>query len=136
MASLKELNDKSREFDRLTQDIAFLERSYDSYSESLEQARIGSSLTDKQITNVNIAQPATLVSKPVSPNRMLLAGGGLLAALLSAIAVALIVENLDRSFKSVAEIEEFTDLPVLISLEQESRPVLMLESVGSRRDVS
>ncbi len=136
LASLKELNDKSREFDRLTQDIAFLERSYDSYSESLEQARIGSSLTDKQITNVNIAQPATLVSKPISPNRMLLAGGGLLAAVISAIGVALLVENLDRSFKSVAEVEEFTDLPVLISLEQESRPVLMLESVGSRRDVS
>jgi uncharacterized protein involved in exopolysaccharide biosynthesis len=136
LAALAQLNDKSRQLDRLTQDIAFLEQSYVTYSESLEQARIGTSLTEQQITNVNIAQPATFVSTPVSPNRTLLAGAGLLVATIGAIALALVVENLDRRFRSAAEIEEFTNLPVLISLAQDARPVLMLETVGSRRDVS
>jgi succinoglycan biosynthesis transport protein ExoP len=136
LAALAQLNDRSRQLDRLIQDVAFLEQSFVTYSESLEQARIGTSLTEQQITNVNIAQPATYVSNPVSPNRTLLAGTGLLLAIIGAIALALVVENLDRSFKSADEIEEFTDLPVLISLAQESRPVLMLETVGSRRDVS
>ncbi|MCA9103622.1 MAG: hypothetical protein R3C10_22130 [Pirellulales bacterium] len=136
LASLKQLNDKSRELDRLTQDISFLERSYDTYSESYEQARIGSSLTDKQISNVTVAQPATLVNEPVSPNRKLLAASGLMLGIIGGIGLALAAEGMDRRFKSEAEFEEFTDLPVLISLAEESRPVLMLESMGSRRHVS
>ncbi len=108
-------------------DVAFLERSYDTYSDSLEQSRIGSSITQQQISNVNIAQPATFSSEPIGPKRMMLAVGGLLVAILGAIPLALVMEHLDYRLKSRAEVEAFTELPVLVALPRESRPVQIPE---------
>ena len=76
LASLKSLNQNSAQLDLLTQDVAFLERSYDTYSDSLEQSRIGASLAQQQISNVNVVQPATYVTEPVSPNRPQIAAAG------------------------------------------------------------
>ncbi len=44
LTNLKCLNSASSELEQVTQDVAFLARSYDTYSDSLEQSRIGSSL--------------------------------------------------------------------------------------------
>lgn len=134
LASLERLNESSGELDQLVQDVAFLERSYDTYSDSLEQSRIGASLAQQQISNVNVAQPATYVSEPVSPNRMLVAGSGLLFAILGGVALALMMEYLDNRLKSPTEVEEFTELPVMVALPRKSRPVQIPQlAKGSRK---
>jgi uncharacterized protein involved in exopolysaccharide biosynthesis len=134
LASIRNLNETSNELNQLVLDVAFLERSYDTYSDSLEQSRIGSSITQQQISNVNIAQPATYSSEPIGPNRMMLAVGGLLVAILGAIPLALVMEHLDHRLKSPAEAEAFTELPVLVALPRESRPVQIPElAKGSQK---
>lgn len=120
---LESLNASSNRLDQLSQEVALLARSYDSYSESLEQSRIGSSLAQQQISNVKIAQPATFEGEPMNSKRMLLALGGLMASILGAIPFAFFMEYLDNDLKSLAEVESVTGLPVLAALPRESRPL-------------
>jgi len=117
------LNASSKQLDQLAQDVAFLTRSYDTYSDSLEQSRIGSSLSQQQVTNVNIAQPATFEGEPMNSKRMLLALGGLMASILGAIPFAFFMEYLDNDLKSPAEVESVTGVPVLVALPQTSHPL-------------
>ena len=135
LALLQELNESTVELDKLVQDIAFLERSYDTYSDSLEQSRIGSSLTQQQISNVNVAQAATFVSEPIPSKRKMIAIAGLMAAFLGAIPLAFFMEYLDCRLKSPAEVEASTDLSVLVTLPTESNPLKIPELAKSANDV-
>ncbi|TWT82120.1 Chain length determinant protein [Planctomycetes bacterium CA13] len=123
LKEMESLNLSANQLDQLTQDVAFLTRSYDTYSDSLEQSRIGHSLTKQQISNVNIAQPATFQGEPMDSKRMLLALGGLLASILGAIPFAFVMEYLDNDLKSPAEVEAVTGVPVLAAMPRESRPL-------------
>jgi uncharacterized protein involved in exopolysaccharide biosynthesis len=123
MDSLKKLNSMSREVDQLTQDVAFLARSYDTYADSLEQSRIGRSLKSQKISNINVAQPASFVREPTGPKRALLAFGGGLFALLGAIPLAFLIEYLDGRVKSPGEVELVTGVPVMGSIPRQHSPL-------------
>ena len=69
LASLRELNAREAEIDRLQRETDLLATKYAEYSERLEQARMNRVLSEEEITNVNVVQPPTLVLKPVSPNK-------------------------------------------------------------------
>ncbi|QDT14132.1 GumC family protein [Alienimonas californiensis] len=86
LADLRALNAREAEIDRLQRESDLLAAKYGEYSERLEQARMNRELADGRITNVKVAQPPTLVFKPVSPNKpvvailaFLLASGGAVA---------------------------------------------------------
>ena len=85
---LRNLNDREGRIDRLEHQVALLTASYQSYAEKREQARIDQALADSHITNVNVVQPPTLISRPVSPSKRLVVALGLFVAFAGAIGLA------------------------------------------------
>lgn len=76
------ITQKQKQVDRL-------QKSYEAYSERSELARIDQALEEEHISNVNIAQPPTFVSKPVGPKRRVIGLLGLIVACLTALIAAL-----------------------------------------------
>ncbi|MFH5804243.1 GumC family protein [Alienimonas sp. DA493] len=90
LADLKDLNAREAEIERLQRETDLLAAKYGEYSERLEQARMNRELADGRITNVKVAQPPTLVFKPVSPNKPLVAILAFLLASGGAVALGLL----------------------------------------------
>ncbi len=116
VSDLKELNDYSVRLRDLELKHELLVQSYRTYSEKLEQARIGTALDAEQITNVNVAQEAPLVRSAASPNQTLIAGLGLLIAVFGSIGVGLYAEQFDQRLKSPAEVEAALSVPVVATI--------------------
>ena len=89
--------------------------------EKLEQARLNDALGREQITNVKVAQPATLVHKPVSPKKPLVLGLGLLVALFGGLSLAFLAEIVDQTLRTTDQVEMQLGLPVLASLPYRKR---------------
>ncbi|MGB6042858.1 MAG: GNVR domain-containing protein, partial [Pirellulales bacterium] len=121
LAELRDLNAYTYQLEELQRKIDMLDESYRAYSKNLEQARIDSEIERQKITNVNVVQEATLEKKPVSPQKRLVAGFGLILAIFGSTGLALVCDAVDQRFRSPAEIEKVLDLPVLISLPQSAR---------------
>jgi uncharacterized protein involved in exopolysaccharide biosynthesis len=85
---LRDLNAREGHIDRLEHQVALLTASYQSYAEKREQARIDQALADSRITNVNVVQPPTLVSRPVKPNKRLVLALAMFVAVAGAIGLA------------------------------------------------
>jgi uncharacterized protein involved in exopolysaccharide biosynthesis len=86
------LNDHEGRISDLTNTVELLQANYKSYTERLEQARIDQALEARQISNVNVVQPATLVAQPVGPRKLFVLALGVFVALLNGIAIALACE--------------------------------------------
>jgi uncharacterized protein involved in exopolysaccharide biosynthesis len=113
---LQELNENEVTIRELETRTDLLRANYTSYARNRELARISEGLDDERISNVNLVQPATLVAKPVVPQKLPIAVLGLLAALLGAAGVVVLSEYLDPSLRSVDQIEAELELPVLASV--------------------
>jgi polysaccharide biosynthesis protein PslE len=99
-ARLRDLNDREGRIARLEARVNLLKASHQSYAERREQARIDQALADSRITNVNVVQPPTYVSRPVAPSKRLVAGLGLFVALAGAVGLAFVCEYLRRGLLS------------------------------------
>ncbi len=64
---LDELNTFELQIDQLAREIGILNSSFQKYSGDVERARIDSDLETKSMTNVSVAQPASLNYMPVFP---------------------------------------------------------------------
>jgi capsular polysaccharide biosynthesis protein len=95
------------------------------YARNRELARISNDLDARQISNVNLIQPATLVTKPVSPQKLPILVLGLLAAVFGATGVALAGNWLDQSLTSPEDIESQLSLPVLLTIPRIGRDTLL-----------
>jgi uncharacterized protein involved in exopolysaccharide biosynthesis/Mrp family chromosome partitioning ATPase len=113
---LKALNDQEFELVQLEREVRLLERKYEMHVSKLEQARLNDALGREQIGNVKIAQPATLVHKPVSPQKPLLLSLGLLTALIGGVGIAYLSETFDQTLRTTDQVEAQLQLPVLASL--------------------
>jgi len=113
---LQEVNDQALVIEELDREAQLLGESYASYSENLEQARIDGALQRQQITNVNIAQPASLSHRPVSPRLPILAALGLVVAVGGSFGLALGSERLDQRLWSPDQVEADLEIPVLMTL--------------------
>jgi uncharacterized protein involved in exopolysaccharide biosynthesis len=98
--ALEQLNDYEMQIAQLRRDVELQETNYRKYAENLEEARIDQALKLERISNIGIAQSASLQPKPVSPRKKLQFGLGLLVALLSGVGVALAAEYLGRPLKA------------------------------------
>ena len=85
LARAEDLNTNEARYQMLQRDLQIVEANHRNYAEKLEEARINRALDALQISNVNVVQPPSLVLKPVSPRRSLIAV--LSAAVLSLFAV-------------------------------------------------
>jgi Mrp family chromosome partitioning ATPase len=91
---------------------------------------LNDALGREQITNVKIAQPATLVHKPVAPKKVLIFGIGLLIALFGGIGMAFLSENFDQTLRTSEQVEIALGLPVLASLARRNGQKQPPERVG------
>jgi uncharacterized protein involved in exopolysaccharide biosynthesis len=77
---MKVLNGNENRIIQMQREAQILEVSYRKYSEGLEQARLDESLENQRISNINVAQPATLSFQPVKPQRSVFLFAGLFLA--------------------------------------------------------
>lgn len=110
------LNDQDYQLAQLERKVQLLDGKYAMHVEKLEQARVNDALGREQICNVKVAQPATLVGKPDSPKKPLLAALGLLVATCGAIGLAFLSENMDQTLRTTDQVESQLGLPVLLSI--------------------
>lgn len=68
---LTELNANEMKLAELKEEVEIHQTSSKAYSEKLEQARIDQALVEDEISNVNVVQPATFISRPVGPKKRL-----------------------------------------------------------------
>jgi polysaccharide biosynthesis transport protein len=128
------LNNQEFELAQLGREVTLLEGKYKMHVEKLEQARVNDALGREQITNVKVAQPATLVHKPISPNKILILGLGLLVSSFGGIGLAFLCEQLDQTLRTTDQVEAKLGLPVLASLPQRSGRKLRSELITKLLD--
>ncbi len=112
----QDLNDHEIRITELEREVALADTNYRSYSDHLEQARIGDAIEVNRISNVNVVQPPSYVERPVSPKPPLVLGVALILALSGSVGLAFVLEYLDNSLKTPDDLEEQLGVPVLASI--------------------
>jgi len=130
-ADVATLNEHEFELAQLDRKVDLLEGKYRMHVEKLEQARVNDALGRERISNVKVAQPATLVGKPDSPKKALLLALGLFIATGGAIGLAFLSESLDQTLRTTDQVEAQLGLPVLLSLAQRKRSRRKSPAAGS-----
>jgi len=118
---LKTLNGQEVQIAQLQREIQLLEANYRKYSDSLEQARMDEALEKQRISNINVAQAPTLSRQPVRPRKLIAMLLGFVIAFSGAMAIPLVAEYLDPTFKSSNQVESHLTLPVLVSIPRMQR---------------
>lgn len=113
---LRRLNSSEIRIADLQRKVDLAEANYRTYANKLEESRMFGALEAERISNVKVVQPATYVTKHVSPRLGLTLAAGFVMATLGAFLVALLADNLDRSLKTTDQIEQQLQLPVLLSV--------------------
>jgi polysaccharide biosynthesis protein PslE len=118
------LNGNENHIQGMQRDAQILDASYRKYAGGLEQARLDESLEHQRISNINVAQEATLSPQPVKPQRSLFLAGGLLVAVLGGPALAVLLDAY-RSLARVPRTNEYRiDVPGRAStVVRDARPV-------------
>jgi polysaccharide biosynthesis protein PslE len=122
---LRILNGNENHITQLQREAQILDVSYRKYSEGLEQARLDQSLERQQISNINVAQPATLSLQPVKPQRALFLIFGLMIALFGGPALAVVLDAHWSLSKAPREVEYRLEKPGLapVATVRDARPV-------------
>lgn len=94
------LNQHTVRLAALQRDVDALEANYRLHAEHLEQSRINHALEEDRISNVNVAQRATFVTKPVSPDKLLVILAGLAVAFFGAALLPFCFEPLGGASES------------------------------------
>ncbi|MFV1967310.1 MAG: GumC family protein [Pirellulaceae bacterium] len=119
------LNEDTIRIGALKQRVSGLRASYQKYVENRELARIDGELESERISNVNVAQAPTFVSKPVSPDKAMVLVVGMVGGLFLAISMTLVSEYFDDSFQTPDQVERVLDLPVVMTIrESRGRPYI------------
>lgn len=92
LAEMRSLNEHEGRLTKLQQDVTRLQAAFKTYSEKYEQARIDWALGEQRISNVNVVQPPTFVTKPVAPKKRLIVALGAVVAGLGSIGFAYLLE--------------------------------------------
>ena len=130
-AEIVRLNEQQFELAQMERKVGLLEGKYRMHVEKLEQARVNDALGRERISNVKVAQPATLVGKPDSPKKALILVLGVLAAAFGAIGLAFVCEALDQTLRTTDQVEAQLGLPVLLSLPRRKKRRRRAESLAA-----
>jgi uncharacterized protein involved in exopolysaccharide biosynthesis/Mrp family chromosome partitioning ATPase len=118
---LHALNDRELRIEELERTVGILEGKYRMHVEKLEQARVNDELGRGRITNVKLAQPATMTSKPAAPNKRLLMALGMIVATTGALGLAFLAETSDQTLRTTEQVERELGLPVILSFAKRRR---------------
>jgi uncharacterized protein involved in exopolysaccharide biosynthesis len=112
----KKLNETEIAQEGLVRKAKTAEENYLLYSKKEEEARISDALDQQRIVNVSVAQPPSAPPVPVQPRWWINLTLGLFFAIFASITVALIIDSLDRSFRTPDEVRVYLNVPVLAAL--------------------
>jgi uncharacterized protein involved in exopolysaccharide biosynthesis len=127
--ALKKLEGDTAKHNELQRQVKETEDNYQLYAKKREEARIADELDRQKITNVSIAEAATVAQIPSSPNRGLnLVLGVVLAAFLS-LGSVFSVEMLSDSIHTPRQLEALTGANVLATVPENSRRMIMRNSL-------
>ena len=115
-AELQSVNDQEYQLSQLELSVQLLEGKYRMHVEKLEQARVNDALERERISNIKVAEAATLVGRPDTPQKRLLFLLGLLLATAGAVGFAFVAECLDQTLRTTDQVEAKLGVPVLLSL--------------------
>jgi uncharacterized protein involved in exopolysaccharide biosynthesis/Mrp family chromosome partitioning ATPase len=115
-AELQSVNDQEYQLSQLELSVQLLEGKYRMHVEKLEQARVNDALERERISNIKVAEAATLVGRPDTPQKRLLFLLGLFLATAGAVGVAFVAECLDQTLRTTDQVEAKLGAPVLLSL--------------------
>jgi uncharacterized protein involved in exopolysaccharide biosynthesis/Mrp family chromosome partitioning ATPase len=121
-AELQSVNDQEYQLSQLELSVQLLEGKYRMHVEKLEQARVNDALERQRISNIKVAEAATLVGRPDTPQKRLLFLLGLLLATGGAVGLAFVAECVDQTLRTTDQIEAKLGLPVLLSLPRDEHP--------------
>lgn len=108
LEELKALNAAEGRLVKLQENVDVLQASHKTYSEKLEQARVDWALGEDRISNVNVVQAPSYVTKPVSPQKRLVVFLGVIVAILASLGVAHLTEYLERRRDSFTDERPFS----------------------------
>jgi uncharacterized protein involved in exopolysaccharide biosynthesis len=116
MAELKQLNDYEVELEELQRVVQLATTNFYNYAEALEQARMDEELGKQQISNIAVAQEATLAEKPISPSKLIVGAFSLLLATTGTLALVLGCEKFDSRLRTEEQVEQTLELPVFSTI--------------------
>jgi polysaccharide chain length determinant protein (PEP-CTERM system associated) len=130
-ASLKKLEGDTAKHDDLEREKKQAEDNYQLYAKKREEARIADELDRQKITNVSIAETATVPQLPSSPNRPVNLLMGLVLAAFLSLGTVFSAEMLSDAVYTPRQLEALTGAMVLATVPERSRRIL-LRDVSSR----
>lgn len=110
---MKNFNQQELLISSLDREIDVCQATYRKYAAGMEQARIDQAREMARISNITVAQPATVEPVPVFPKPGMFLAAGILCGLVSAVAVAKRAEVADHSFRRPEDIERRLGMNVL-----------------------
>ncbi|QKE63343.1 hypothetical protein HNE05_08190 [Aquipseudomonas campi] len=113
LARLNDLNSHESEYKRLVQQLDVLRDTRQLYLEKTEETRYLSAQAAAKIGNVSVVNWGAVNNRPVSPKLWLVLVGVLVVGLFGGIGLAFVVELLDDSLKSDADVRRYLKLPVI-----------------------
>ena len=126
--ALKKLESDTAKHNDLQREVKESEDNYQLYAKKREEARIADELDRQKITNVSIAEAATVAQIPSSPNRGLnLVLGMFLAAFLS-LGSVFSAEMLSDAIHTPRQLEAITGATVLATVPENSRKMFIRRS--------
>jgi polysaccharide chain length determinant protein (PEP-CTERM system associated) len=120
IATLRGVVDKAPEVEqelaRLNRDYGVTKAQYEALVDRLEKARVTENADQTGIVRFEVIDPPSAAVEPVSPNRVLLTLGGLLAGLLAGVGAAFVAGQMSPTFANARALENATGLPVIGSV--------------------
>jgi uncharacterized protein involved in exopolysaccharide biosynthesis len=116
LSDLKQLNDLELEIDQLERNVSLANSNFFRYAEALEQARMDEELDNNRISNINVAQPPTLMEKPVSPSKLIVLALSMALAGAGTTALVVACDQFDSRVRDEQQVEQLLRIPVLTTV--------------------
>ena len=120
---LKTIPDIESRFHDLNRDLANYESTYQTLLKNQEQERLKEARNQSEVT-ARLISPATFPRFPIKPNVVMNIIAGFVTSLVLGMALAFMLEYLDKSVKTVEQVEKLAGLPVLARTPQLSEAYL------------
>ena len=121
LADLRTVNEYELKIDQLQRQADLARAKYFQYARNLEEARMDKELEAEQISNLSVAQTATIAQKPISPSKMLVAVATLLLATAGTASLVFVSERFNDQLLNEADVAESIGVDVLGSIPDSRR---------------
>ncbi|GDY20923.1 chain-length determining protein [Verrucomicrobiota bacterium] len=109
------LNKQKLEFDTLSREVESDRGLYENVMKKMKESQISKEL---QSDKLRVIQPAIAPERPSKPQKVKIMAAAVLVGLMGGLMLALLLNQIDSSIKSVDQAEEFLQLPVLSAIPQ------------------